>query len=172
MRNARLKDVRGKWKRSRFFLGKNKVMAKALGKTPEEEYRAGLANVSKLVSGTVGLLFTNQDVEYTTEWFANFGEVEYARAGNVATETVKLDKGPLPQFSHAIEPHLRSLGLPTSLQRGVVTLDKDFDVCTEGASLTAERARILKLFEMPMATFKVQLSHHWSADTGLTALDA
>lgn len=130
MRNARLKDVRSQWKHSRFFLGKNKVMAKALGKTEEEEYRPGLAGVARLLSGNVGLLFTNKDVETTTKWFADFAEGEFARAGNTAPLTVKLDAGPLPQFSHSIEPHLRKLGLPTSLQKGVVTLDKPFTVCT------------------------------------------
>eukprot|EP00035_Acanthoeca_spectabilis_P022086 m.441941 g.441941 ORF g.441941 m.441941 type:complete len:218 (-) comp18726_c0_seq1:245-898(-) len=170
MRNSHLKDVRTKWKRSRFFLGKNKVMAKALGKTPEEEYRPGLHEVAKLVSGNVGLLFTNQDVEYTTNWFSEFGATEYSRSGNTATDTVQLPKGGMPQFSHAIEPHLRSLGMPTSLQRGVVTLDKDFEVCKAGDVLTAERARILKLLEIPMATFQVKLSHHWAADSGMRQL--
>jgi hypothetical protein len=32
---------------------------------------------------------------------------------------VKLPEGPMPQFSHAIEPHLREkLGMPTKLVRG------------------------------------------------------
>ena len=104
-------------------------MAKALGKTDEEEYQPGLAAVARLMSGNVGLLFTNKDVETTTKWFAEFAEGEYARAGNAAKQTVKLDAGPLPNFSHAIEPHLRKLGLPTSLNKGVVTLDKAFTVC-------------------------------------------
>ena len=170
MRNGHLKDVRNKWKRSRFFFGKNKVMAKALGKTVEEEYRPGLSEVAPLVSGSIGLLFTNETVEYTQDWFAKFGVDEYARAGNKATETVELTKGPMPQFSHAIEPHLRSLGLPTSLQKGVVTLDSDFTVCKAGDILTAPRARLLKLFEKQMATFEIELLHHWSADTGVTKL--
>jgi len=170
MRNSRLKDVRSKWKSSRFFLGKNKVMAKALGKTEEEEYRPGLSAVARLVTGSIGLLFTNEAVDHTVDWFSTFGEEEYARAGNVATEGFKIDKGALPQFSHAIEPHLRSLGLPTSLQKGVVTLDRDYVVCAAGDVLTAERARILKLFEKPMASFEIKLSHHWTAVSGLTKL--
>ena len=45
-------------------------------------------------------------------------ESDYARAGNIATETVILQPGPLEQFPFNMEPALRKLGLPTSLQRG------------------------------------------------------
>lgn len=46
MRNNFLKDIRNEWKTSRFFFGKNKVMAKALGTTPEDEYKEGLKQLS------------------------------------------------------------------------------------------------------------------------------
>ena len=36
----------------------------------------------------------------------------------MATQTVVIDQGPLPAFSHSMEPQLRQLGLPTSLQKG------------------------------------------------------
>lgn len=72
-----------------------------------------------------------------------FGEEDYARSGFVTPETIELPAGPLPDFSHSIEPHLRQLGMPTSLQKGVVTLLKDYTVCTEGQTLTPEQARIL-----------------------------
>ena len=42
MRNNVMKEVREEWKDDRFFLGKNKVMAKALGATQEDEYRGNL----------------------------------------------------------------------------------------------------------------------------------
>jgi mRNA turnover protein 4 len=61
----------------------------------------------------------------------------------LATETVVLDSGPLKQFPHSLEPHLRQLGMPTTLQKGVVTLLKDYEVCKEGVALTPEQARIL-----------------------------
>lgn len=37
MRNTKLKDLRNDWKDSRFFFGKNKVMAVALGRTKSDE---------------------------------------------------------------------------------------------------------------------------------------
>lgn len=42
MRNSHLKEARSEWPTSRFFFGKNKVMAKALGTTAEEEHRQNL----------------------------------------------------------------------------------------------------------------------------------
>lgn len=52
MRNEGLKQVRAQWRGSgRFFFGKGKVMAKALGETPETEHQEGLhklASVSRV----------------------------------------------------------------------------------------------------------------------------
>ena len=54
-----------------------------------------------------------------------------------------LPLGPLPDFSHTMEPQLRSLGMPTTLKRGVVTMDQDFRICRKGDTLTPEQARML-----------------------------
>lgn len=51
MRNEGLKDVRKAWKGTgRIVYGKNKVIAKALGETPEVEYKTGLSQVAKVSS--------------------------------------------------------------------------------------------------------------------------
>ena len=89
------------------------------------------------------MIFDLTGLIYSFSWFKNHKVVEYARSGFVATESVSLDAGPLPQFSHAIEPHLRGLGLPTTLTKGVVTLVKDYPVCEKGDVLTPEQGRIL-----------------------------
>ena len=48
-RNEGLKELRGQWRDSgRFFLGKTKVMAKALGDTVASEYQPGLHGLSKV----------------------------------------------------------------------------------------------------------------------------
>lgn len=71
---------------------------------------------------------TNRDVPDVLQWFKDFSEPEYARSGFVATEDVLLPQGPLEDFSHSIEPHLRRLGLPTSLEKGVIHLIKEYQV--------------------------------------------
>ncbi|XP_062499551.1 mRNA turnover protein 4 homolog [Corticium candelabrum] len=166
MRNSKLKEVRTEWRHSRFFFGKNKVMALALGKTPEQEYKDNLHLVSQRLKGSVGLLFTNQSREYVTNWFDKYREMDYARSGSTSTLTVVLDAGPLEEFSHAIEPQLRQLGLPTTLKKGVITLLEDYQVCSLGDTLTPEQAKILKLLGHPMVEFRIQLEYAWSNGEG------
>ena len=55
---------------------------------------------------------------FVFRYFSKHSESDFARAGNVATETVTLQPGPLEQFPFNMEPYLRSLGLPTTLQKG------------------------------------------------------
>ncbi|XP_013383453.1 mRNA turnover protein 4 homolog [Lingula anatina] len=162
MRNSKLKDVRTEWKHSRFFFGKNKVMALALGRTAEDEYRDDLHLLSKRLRGQMGLLFTNQSKKEVLEWFKEFRDKDYARSGNVATQTVVIDQGPLSKFSHSMEPQLRQLGLATKLVKGVITLTSDHTVCEQGDILTPEQCRILKLFGHLMADFYISVEAMWS----------
>lgn len=165
MRNNKLKDIRTAWKHSRFFFGKNKVMMIALGKNPTDEYKDNLHKVSRFLRGEVGVLFTNKTKDEVQEYFSHFKEMDFARAGNKAPMAVKLDEGPLEQFPHSMEPQLRQLGLPTALKKGVVTLLKDHDVCKEGDTLTPEQARILKLFGIEMAEFKLLVKCMWNSES-------
>lgn len=165
MRNNKLKDIRTAWKHSRFFFGKNKVMMIALGKNPTDEYKDNLHKVSRFLRGEVGVLFTNKTKDEVQEYFSHFKETDFARAGNKAPMAVKLDEGPLEQFPHSMEPQLRQLGLPTALKKGVVTLLKDHDVCKEGDTLTPEQARILKLFGIEMAEFKLLVKCMWNSES-------
>ncbi|XP_076247434.1 ribosomal protein LP0-like [Calliopsis andreniformis] len=155
MRNSKLKDVRGDWKDSRFFFGKNKVIALAFGKSPENETAEGLYKLSAALKGQCGLLFTNRSKKEVLQWMKEYKEADYARSGFVTDETIILPEGPMADFPHSIEPHLRQLGMPTALQKGVVTLIKEYVVCKKGQTLSPEQARILKLLGKPLATFKL-----------------
>jgi len=162
MRNIKLKSVRDTWSHSKFFLGKNKVMAKALGKSPEDEYNSQLHKVSLCLRNQCGLLFTNEKKEDVVEYFSNMAQPDFARTGGVAQETVVLQEGPLPtEFCHSMEPMLRTLGLPTTLTKGVVTLVKEHVVCTEGETLSSEQARLLKLLGHQQAEFRLKLVAMW-----------
>ncbi|XP_064392229.1 mRNA turnover protein 4 homolog [Halichondria panicea] len=171
MRNAKLKDLRTHWKDSRFFFGKNRVMQLALGRSDSDEYRTGLRFVSEELKGSVGLFFSNGDKTSVVEWFQDFQEKDHARSGFVATEEVVCQQGPLSQFTHTMEPQLRKLGLPTALTKGAVTLLEDHTVCKDGDELTPEQVRILKLLDVKMASFKVNLLCVWSKDGSFERLD-
>lgn len=164
MRNNKLKFIRNEWKDSRFFLGKNRVIAVALGKSKEDECKENIHEISKRLKGQCGILFTNKSKDDVVKYFNKHSESDYARSGNTATSTVTLEPGPLEQFPFNMEPYLRQLGLPTTLQKGVVTLLKQHVVCQEGSSLTPEQARLLKLLCIHMAEFKVTIEAVWTND--------
>lgn len=167
MRNNLLKDLRQEWKQnSRFIFGKKRIMQIGLGRTQSEEVETDLYKLSKRLTGQVGLLFTKKTKKEVLEWAANYWAVEYARSGFKSTETVVLPAGPLEEFTHSMEPHLRSLGLPTKLQKGVITLQSDYTVCEEGKVLTPEQARILKLIAKPMAKFQLTIKCSWTKSEG------
>ena len=58
----------------------------------------------------VGLLFTNRASSEVVDYFNKYNRAAFARADDMSNVTVMVRSGPLPQFSHAIEPHLREKG--------------------------------------------------------------
>ncbi len=93
--------------------------------------------------GECGILFTSKKESEVLEVFESFCELDYARSGARSIHAVELKEGPLEQFAHSLEPHLRSLGLPTSLKKGIVTLIQDHVVCKKGQILSPEQAKLL-----------------------------
>ncbi|KAF5372284.1 hypothetical protein D9757_009636 [Collybiopsis confluens] len=159
---------------ARIFFSRSALLAKALGATPEEEHRKGIHVLAKQIEGQVGLLFTDTEPQEVIEWFADFSQPDYARAGNVASKTVILPAGPVMRrhsdppepFPHNEDPQLRKLGLTTTMNRGVPTLTVSHKLCEKGKVLTAEQAQLLKLIGERMVTFKVGLIARWDAATG------
>jgi len=52
--------------------------------------------------------------------------------------------------------------MPTQLKRGAVTLLQEYTVCKKKQQLTPQQASILKLLEIPMAEFRVQVDSRWT----------
>ncbi|WOL04827.1 mRNA turnover protein [Canna indica] len=165
MRNQRFKKFREQLKSSsRFFLGSNKVMQKALGRSRADEVKHGIYKLSKCLHGDAGLLCTNLAKEEVERIFQEYEEHDFARTGTIATEKVELKEGPLEQFTHEMEPYLRKQGLPVRLNKGVVELVSDFVVCEDGMPLSPEAARTLRLLDIKMATFRLHLVCRWTPD--------
>mmetsp|Transcript_74396 Transcript_74396/g.206089 ORF Transcript_74396/g.206089 Transcript_74396/m.206089 type:complete len:237 (+) Transcript_74396:144-854(+) len=170
MRTTHFKEVRTEWADSRFFLGKNKVMRVALGRSEEDEYRDGLAELGEYLTGNVGLLFTNRPQKEVTAYFASFRETDFARAGLEATETLELPAGAMAA-QHTMLETFKKLGLPVRLDKGVVTLTRAHTVCTEGETLTVDQARLLKLLNRPISDFTITPVAMWKDDK-VTELEA
>ncbi|KAJ4766845.1 mRNA turnover protein 4 [Rhynchospora pubera] len=165
MKNQKFKDFREQLNSSsRFFLGSNKVMQVALGRSPADEARPRLHKLSKLLRGDTGLFLTNLPKEEVERIFGEFEEHDFAKTGTLATEKIELKAGPLDQFSHEMEPFLRKQGLPVRLNKGVIELVSDHVVCEEGVPLSPEASRALRVLGVKMATFKLNLMCRWSED--------
>ncbi|WZZ16571.1 hypothetical protein YC2023_109660 [Brassica napus] len=178
MRNIKFKEFRNQFRHNgRFFLGSNKVMQVALGRSASDEIRPGIFKVSKLLHGDAGLLVTDMPKEEVESLFNAYEDSDFSRTGSTAVETracaftllivfeklgVELKEGPLEQFTHEMEPFLRKQGMPVRLNKGTVELLSDFVVCEEGKPLSPESSRILRLLGIKLATFKLNLVCRWS----------
>lgn len=167
-RNNHLKTLRSEFKNdSRFYQGKNKLTQIAMGKAADNEYKEGLYKVAEQLVGEVGLLFTNRASSEVEDYFNKYNRAAFARADDLAVATVLIKKGPLPQFSHAIEAHLREkLKFPTMLNNGVVELLEDVFLSKDGVRITPDQSRLLKLFGCAIADFNVKLIGKWEAKSG------
>uniref|UniRef100_A0AC35U0J2 Ribosome assembly factor mrt4 n=1 Tax=Rhabditophanes sp. KR3021 TaxID=114890 RepID=A0AC35U0J2_9BILA len=171
LRSSGFKDVRQHFKtNSRFFFGKNSVMGIALGKTKETEYAEGLFKLGQHLSGQCALMFSKVPPSTVTNYFQTFHKEDFARAGDIATDTFDLPAGPLPQFAFSMEPQLRKMGMPTTLDKGVVTLVKEMKVCTKEEKLNPEQCKILKAFDYKMADFRLGVSAIFEKGKGLKIL--
>ena len=137
-------------------------MALALGKTNADEYSTHLHKVGRVLIGNRCLLFSNDGPDVISKLFDANQVEDYARSGADAVSTVTLPQGPLPTMIHSMVDPLRKLGLQVTLNKGVVTLDADTDLCVKGTEISPEQAKLLKLFEYKMAMFRLTLSAHWS----------
>lgn len=187
MRNNALKFIRSELNDSRIFMGKTKLMAHALGTTPETAHTDGVEKLSPYLSGEVGLLFTNRTPSEVEDFFSTRTERDYARASTVADEGFTIPFGelttkygveggqddPLPMN---VEPTLRKLGVPTKLVRGKVVLEEGAEegfgigsdgyvVCKEGDTLDSRQTTLLKIFGVRMAEFRVQLRAFFEKET-------
>ena len=91
---------------SKFFLGKNKVMIKALGRSPEDEVADNTARLTRYLTGQVCLAFSNLSPKEFERALQEHEVDDFAQAGTIATYDVFLEKGTesLAGFSHPMEP--------------------------------------------------------------------
>ncbi|RYP23124.1 hypothetical protein DL767_008911 [Monosporascus sp. MG133] len=195
MRNTHLKEVRQELSDSRLYFGKTKLMARALGRSPEDSHAENTYRLTPYMRGTVGLLFTNRAPEAVLDYFtsqsSSAARVDFARAGAVAPRgfvipygQVYSTGGEVPAehdvpLGHTLEPELRRLGVPTRMVKGRVVLepppegegegaeggDGGYVVCREGDVLDSRQTRLLKLFSVCMSEFRVRVRAYWSAAT-------
>ena len=217
MRNDAFKGLREDLSEtSRFFVGGNKLMRAAFGKSEEEEVEKGAAAFARHIkvdassSGgfgggheerrqketkkeqrkrggeantnnatttttmtTTGIVFTHLNKEDVMRAMKEKETKDFARVGQIATETIVCPEGPVKNaydvpMSHTLEATLRKHGLPTKLNKGVVECVKEKTICKRGAKLSADQCALLRQFGFKLATFKLRLAAGWEKATGET----
>ena len=175
MRSGPFKTMQHEMNEStKFFLGKNKVMIRALGKSPEDEVDSNSHQLSRYLGGQVCLAFSNLAPKEFEEKIKTFEVEDFAQAGVKAEYTVFLEKGTeaLSQFAHSMEAHLRQLGLPTKLNFQKIELDNDVYVCKDQQPLTVEQCKLLKLLGHKMGKFHLTILVSRSQKGKITQTDA
>ena len=198
-----LEDLAGN---SRFFVGGNKLMRAAFGKSEEEEVEKGAAAFARHIvnddeggggghkehqrqketkkeqkrgtneanaTTTTGIVFTHLSKEDVMRAMKEKETKDFARVGQIATETIVCPEGPVKNtydvpMSHTLEATLRKHGLPTKLNKGVVECVKEKTICKRGAKLSADQCALLRQFGFKLATFKLRLVAGWEKATGET----
>ena len=147
MKNVYLTFLREHFADSVFRFGKNRVMSKALDMD---------------IKGDTWLLFTNRPLAELEAFFADWKRESYAKHGFEATLDVIIPSGPLVRIDgtsipHSMETQVRDLGLPTKLEKGVVMVTKEAELCKKGDSLTKKNALLLKHLKIKMAISRVEI---------------
>lgn len=168
MRNVLFKELRTSTT-GRFFIGKNKVMAVALGLDAASECVPGASEVARNLKGNQGVFFSNDTLDTVRALLDTQEASDYARTGARAEMTVVVQADPdglrsietgelLPA---TLETQLREAGMPTHLRGGSILLAADsYTICEEGDKLTASQSRLLKAFGIKMASFQVAIVGH------------
>ena len=167
MRSNKFKDVRLEFRNdSRIFLGKNKLLQIALGRTPEEEYADNLRHVAtRIEGGSVGLLMTSKPDGQVQKYFESLSEPDFARAGAAAVAEVNIAEEKMANFPVSMMEQLRKLGMPVEIKQGKVVFrdgQGTYRLCKKGDILSAEQCKLLKHFEIKLVNFEVKLLCRWS----------
>ena len=139
-----------------FFIGSNKVMQVALGRTTEDEIKPGYHFISERLKGNCGICFTNRSKESIMEYFKTQVYEDFARSGFPATRDFVVPEGQL-QFPPSLQLHLTQNGLPIQLKDGIISCTHEYTVCKKGERLTPQQARLLEYFDEKMATFEISV---------------
>ena len=145
----------------------------------EQRKRGGEANTNNnnatttTTTTTGGIVFTHLNKEDVMRAMKEKETKDFARVGQIATETIVCPEGPVKNaydvpMSHTLEATLRKHGLPTKLNKGVVECVKEKTICKRGAKLSADQCALLRQFGFKLATFKLRLAAGWEKATGET----
>ena len=158
----------------RLFLGKNKLLQIALGRTAADEYSDNVSRISSHITGSVGILCTSMSRAAVEGYFASLAMPEYAKCGTICPETITITSEYMLNDAANCYPIcmmelLRKLGLPVEVRNGSLALAggrTSYVVCTKGKELTAEQCKILVHMGIKLSVFRINLLRRWEKKDG------
>jgi mRNA turnover protein 4 len=66
----------------------------------------------------------------------------------------------------SMEGRLIGLGLPIKLHEGVIQMINDKVICEKGKAITSNESKILKIWKVELANFKMHLISKWNKEDG------
>ncbi|GMM30771.1 Mrt4 protein [Martiniozyma asiatica (nom. inval.)] len=178
IRTPVMQAIRKDWEGSKIIMGKKKVLQKALGNSPETEYKDNLHKLTEFDDGLIAILLTDETPETVSEYFTAFVKNDYARAKTRSPISFELPEGiiysrggqvPIEEdvpMSHSMEPTLRTkFKLPTKMVHGKITLTEPVKVVEKGQVITVTQALIMKTFGIAAAEFKVKMYAYHDGET-------
>ncbi|ODV77668.1 uncharacterized protein CANTADRAFT_27374 [Suhomyces tanzawaensis NRRL Y-17324] len=178
VRTPVLQDIRTDWNGSKLILGKRRVLEKALGDTPEEEYKDNLHKLSKTCAGLPGLLFTNELPDTVEAYFTAYTKQDYSRAKSKAPIDFTIPEGIVYSrggqiaieedvpMSHSLEETMRNkYKIPTKIKAGKIVLSEPYVVCRKDETLDVRQALILKQFGVAASEFKVKVVAYYDNES-------
>merc|ERR1711862_1043762 len=153
---------------SRLFLGKNKLIQIALGRTIEDEHDINLHEVSsKYITGSIGLLCTSKSKSEIEHYFHSINEDDYARVGQYPiSQNIIITNQDIKKFQTTMVDLFRKLGLPVEVNNGILKLiggREEYVLVKAGKNvmLSVETCKLLHLFEIKVAKFRLTLLCRW-----------
>lgn len=178
VRTPVLQEIRTAWVGSKLILGKQKVLAKAIGDKVENEYKENIFKLTKKFNGVIGLLFTNEDVKTVTDYFESYSRLDYSRPNTKAPLSFTIPEGivysrggqiPIDDdvpMVHSLEPTLRNkFNIPTKIKAGKITIEQPYKVCEIGEKLNVTQTLILKQFGIAASEFKIKSDAYYDNES-------
>ena len=157
----------------RLFLGKNRLLQIALGRTAADEYSDNVSRMSTHITGSVGILCTSMSRAAVEGYFASLAMPEYAKCGTICPMTITITSeymiSDAANYPACMMELLRKLGLPVEVRNGSLVLAggrTSYVVCTKGEELTAEQCKILVHMRIKLSVFRINLLRRWEKKDG------
>jgi len=142
------KKLRG---RAKIIVAKKNLINLAL----EESKAKGLEKLEEVVKEDFALLFSDEDAFEISAMLAKNQTPAKAKAGQIATENIKVEAGPTDLMPGPDISALGAVGLKVKVENGKIAIEKSSVIVKKGEEITEQKSAILS--KLDITPFKIGL---------------